>query len=567
VTLPVATVVHLGLALLCVMLGTSHLLIAVALRSDRMHRWMAANAFGFALVDLSIAGAGMDCGGLGARPLWIALGVIPCAPVFAGLLMVCWHVLGVDRTPRRRAIAVAFAAFGLLRTIEVVRQVTAPSGAGLTWESSALDPALWTTTPFWLGAIAVPAIWIGEALPALRTVGIRGAAMLAVAIPALALALRENLWIASGHAMPTLFGLAAIPIVVFSSMMVAIEYVTLHRKGDELSRYRPIRVLGSGGMGELLLATLTGAAGFERHVALKRVHSGAFDGGRTERLLDEARVAARLRHPNIVDVLDVGRLEDGWFMVMEYLPGASLAQLETVVGGGKLGEEILIAVAEATARGLAYAHAHGVVHRDVSPDNVMITFSGEVKLIDFGIAKLKPGAFFPPVEGATEAGRIVGKVSYLSPERARGELAGPASDVYALGVVLYELLSGRRPVEDDDRRKLLRAIRDGAPHPPLESRRPGVDPALAALVERMLAHSPAERPGAEQAASALGELAASRPRVELGEWLKALLPGSWALEQRIASGAPAPATLTGVIPAEVTEATRPVDYGTRSVPK
>jgi serine/threonine-protein kinase len=200
-------------------------------------------------------------------------------------------------------------------------------------------------------------------------------------------------------------------------------------------------------MGEVFLARHIGPSGFERTVVLKRVlpHLGS-DPRLVEMLLEEARLLARLEHPNIVQVFELGQHAGGYFLVMEYIHGLVLSdvigRLEDVgppVGLGAF-------VAREVCRALSYAHGLrdakgkplGLVHRDVSPSNIMLGTTGSVKLLDFGIAKALSSAEL------TDAGMIKGKPWYMAPERFAGEPADQKSDIYSVGVVLYEAITARR---------------------------------------------------------------------------------------------------------------------------
>jgi serine/threonine-protein kinase len=206
-------------------------------------------------------------------------------------------------------------------------------------------------------------------------------------------------------------------------------------------RYSLIRKIGAGGMAEVWKASASGAAGFRKTVAIKRVLPNL--GGDPEfvrRFVEEARVAAALVHPNIVQVFDFGELEPGvYFLAMEYVPGINLAGLAVAVEsrGRRLPPEVVILAAIETAKALGYAHTRTppIIHRDVSPQNLLVSFEGDVKLADFGIAKVSGTS--------TEAQGVRGKVGYLSPEQLAGKPVDPRSDLFSLGIVLFRLLTGR----------------------------------------------------------------------------------------------------------------------------
>jgi serine/threonine-protein kinase len=213
----------------------------------------------------------------------------------------------------------------------------------------------------------------------------------------------------------------------------------------------------------------------------------------------EAQLMARVSHPGIVQIYDIGYADEGLYYVAELVEGESLS---TRLRAGPLAPNEARDFAEQLCRALAQAHAKRVVHRDVKPANVLITAEGRVKIGDFGIARLAEGT----TDGA--GGTIVGTPRYMAPEQARGRPTTPATDVYGVGVVLYEMLAGRPPFTERAAVELaLRHVSD--PPPPLPARTP---PALAQIVERALAKDPADRyPGARQMADALAEADASAP--------------------------------------------------------
>jgi serine/threonine protein kinase len=268
-------------------------------------------------------------------------------------------------------------------------------------------------------------------------------------------------------------------------------------------RYRLGRVLGRGGMATVYAAR---DQELDRPVAVKLLHDHlAVDPHARARVLREARVAAGIVHPNVVAVYDLGEDEEGRpFIVMEQVEGETL--------GDKLRREGRIAHSEAVAlllqacAGVGHAHACGLVHRDVKPGNLLLRRDGTVKVADFGIARAADGT------ALTEVGTILGTAAYLAPEQARGERATPATDVYALGVVLYELIAGHTPYRFETVGE-LGALDDLAPPKPLRELDPGVPPALEEAVMRALARDPAYRP---QSADDLGrELSGDRTAATL----------------------------------------------------
>ncbi len=235
----------------------------------------------------------------------------------------------------------------------------------------------------------------------------------------------------------------------------------------------------------------------ERPVALKVLDEDQTgDEESLERFSHEARAAAQLAHPNIVAVLDRGQQDGRQFIVFEHVEGETLK--ERVARQGPLPLRDVAEIGAAIASALACAHANGVVHRDVKPQNVLLTADGVPKVTDFGIARSSASA------GSTDPGTVLGTSSYIAPEQARGERVGPATDVYSLGCVLFELLTGRPPYEGPTFYAVaVRHVRE--PVPDVRSARSDCSPELASLVERCLAKAPEERPAAGEAAAELAD--------------------------------------------------------------
>jgi eukaryotic-like serine/threonine-protein kinase len=216
--------------------------------------------------------------------------------------------------------------------------------------------------------------------------------------------------------------------------------------GRTFAHYRVTKSLGHGGMGDVYLAEDTR---LKRRVALKFLPSEvANDPIRLERLEREAQVVAALNHPNIVTVHSIERDGGTLFMAMEYLEGRTLA--DSIPRGG-LPLNRLLTLATQVVDAVVAAHGHGVVHRDLKPGNVMVLASDRVKVLDFGLAKLRdvPEAATLPTRELTGEGRIVGTVAYMSPEQAEGKPIDERSDVFAIGVMLYEMTTGERPFRGD----------------------------------------------------------------------------------------------------------------------
>ena len=300
-----------------------------------------------------------------------------------------------------------------------------------------------------------------------------------------------------------------------------------------LGPYRLGRRLAAGGMAEVFAATREGAAGFEKQVALKRILPHLVDDPElVEMFLDEARLASKLTHANVAQVFDFGEADGSFFIVMEWIRGKDLRRvMRAAAEAGVAVTPVQAAlVGQGVARALACAHGleddHGrplgLVHRDVSPQNVLVSFDGEVKLTDFGIAKIATG------RSRTAVGVIKGKCAYMSPEQARGEALDGRTDLFALGVVLWELLAGQPLFTGRSDPEILRAV-ERFEAPPLQSVRPEVPADLEAVVVRALGKDPAGRfATAGRMAAALGDVvlahAGSSEALDLGALMRRLFP-------------------------------------------
>ncbi len=266
-------------------------------------------------------------------------------------------------------------------------------------------------------------------------------------------------------------------------------------------RYELRGLLGRGGMAEVHDGWDTR---LNRAVAIKLLYSAfSADADARRRFEDEARAAAALNHPNIVAVHDCGEHGGAPFIVMERLPGRTLADEIAV---GPMPPRRVRETLDDVLGALATAHAAGILHRDVKPGNVLLTQDGSaMKVGDFGIAKTPGGAH-------TTAGQIVGTMAYMSPDRVAGAPASVADDLYAVGIVAYEALCGRRPYPQENPASLIRAILDGPP-PPIETVRPDVDAHLAAVINAAMARDGMGNrfASASQMRAALAEQPASTP--------------------------------------------------------
>src|SRR5918992_4223235 len=251
------------------------------------------------------------------------------------------------------------------------------------------------------------------------------------------------------------------------------------------NRYRLVKPLGSGGMADVYLAHDNI---LDRDVALKVMSTRyASDEEFVERFIREAQSAAALSHPNIVSIFDRGASEDGtYYIAMEYLPGGTLK--DHILKRGALPPQVAAEVALQTAEALRAAHNRGIIHRDIKPRNILITDSGDVKVTDFGIVRAADATT------TSHLGDILGTAKYTSPEQARGERVGAASDLYSLGVVLYEMLTGRVPFEVETPADVSAKHAAGPPPHPREVNSE-VPEGMDALVMRLLARDPEDRYG------------------------------------------------------------------------
>lgn len=280
------------------------------------------------------------------------------------------------------------------------------------------------------------------------------------------------------------------------------------RPGSDFEGYRIHRLLGQGTMGAVYLASNAR----RRLVAIKALAlAQQFDRddlpAARERFATEARSAARLKHPCIARVYTSGQARGIDYLVMQALPGCSLDRYAQPAR--LLPEPLALHVAASVGEGLAHAHAHGVLHRDVKPANVMLeAASRRVKILDFGLSRLTDNA-------RTRTGLVLGTPAFMAPELLAGSAAHPGSDLYALGVLLFQLLTARLPYEGDSMGALLRAIASGPPQA-LATLRPDLPAGLGALVARLLDKSPLTRP-------ADGTALAAELREHIARWSSAAL--------------------------------------------
>jgi len=268
--------------------------------------------------------------------------------------------------------------------------------------------------------------------------------------------------------------------------------------GKRLGKYEILALLALGGTAEIYLARIGGAAGFEKWVVVKCLHDHLADDTEFVKMfLDEARLAAYLDHSNIVQTMELGEYENRYYMAMEFLAGLSLAMMIRRAGerlpGGKIPVPLVLNMVAQSCAGLHYAHertANGkvlnIVHRDISPQNLVVSFEGVVKIVDFGIAKAEMR------ETRTRSGTIKGKFAYMSPEQCVANNVDRRTDVFALGVIAHELLTGRRLFKKASPYETYQAVLECNVEPPTKLNRE-LDPALDAIIMRAIAKEKEER--------------------------------------------------------------------------
>ena len=264
--------------------------------------------------------------------------------------------------------------------------------------------------------------------------------------------------------------------------------------GETFGRYQLLGLLGQGGMGRLYIAERRGIQGFVKIVALKRIQPHLADSKQLrEMFLNEARIAARLEHPNIVATYELGEVDSKYFISMEYLPGEDLSAIIAGCQDGRMPVAIAAALTQQAAQGLHYAHeardgqgkSIGLVHRDVSPRNIFVTYHGVVKLLDFGVVR-------GPDKQKSIPGVFKGKYGYCAPEQIEGGHIDRRTDVFCLGIALWECLTGTRLFEASTDVSTIDAVRSRPIEAP-STLRPEVPPELDAITLRALARDPERR--------------------------------------------------------------------------
>ncbi len=300
-----------------------------------------------------------------------------------------------------------------------------------------------------------------------------------------------------------------------------------------MGRYRVLDEIGIGGMGRVHLASVEGPGGFLKWVAIKRIHRHLItDPSAVQMFFDEACLAARISHPNVATVIDLGEDDEGYFIAMEYLHGEPLREIvrRAEDHGRRVPYDVACRILTDAAEGLHAAHeltdgaGHrlNVVHRDVSPHNLFVTYDGITKVVDFGIAKFRSRVT------TTNAAELRGKLAYMSPEQVRGETIDRRSDVFALGIVAWELTTGHRLFAAGHEGTIVMKIHGGDVPPP-SSIVPDYPRELEAVVMRALAPDRAQRYAtARDLARALQMMMLVRgtlvSRDDVATYLRALLP-------------------------------------------
>lgn len=262
-------------------------------------------------------------------------------------------------------------------------------------------------------------------------------------------------------------------------------------------KYLLLEKLATGGMAQLYRAKIIGVEGFEKFIAIKQILPHlAYEEELITSFIDEAKLAALLNHQNIVQIYDFGSMENSYFITMEYLFGKDLRAVNAKARekGSPVSLENALYLVSKVCAGLDYAHKLkdfqgkplNIIHRDISPQNIFLTYEGDVKIVDFGIAKAASQSTI------TQVGMIKGKVAYMSPEQAAGKVIDHRSDIFATGILLYELVAGRRMFQGDDTLQILSKVRE-AEFTPLGTLKGGLPEKLYDIVAKALAKDPKER--------------------------------------------------------------------------
>jgi len=335
----------------------------------------------------------------------------------------------------------------------------------------------------------------------------------------------------------------------FSTQRVPVPAALLGKPApSEFGQYTLLERIAVGGMAEVWKARMKGVEGFQKTVAIKKILSHLTDSSDfVTMFIDEAKLAAQLNHNNIIHIYDLGKIDDAYFIAMEYVEGKDLRTILNTARQKERSIPLGLALVVASALAAALDHAHrkkdfeghelGLVHRDVSPQNVLISYEGDIKLCDFGIVKAVTKA------SKTQMGALKGKLQYMSPEQAWGRPVDARSDIFSLGSLLFEMLTGRRLFSGESEMSVLDAVREGRVQAPRD-----LDPRLPlevnALVLKALARDPADRfqSAADMQREIDSSLSSLKPRPtahELAGFMQELFgPGARAAEAATAATAP-----------------------------
>jgi eukaryotic-like serine/threonine-protein kinase len=322
----------------------------------------------------------------------------------------------------------------------------------------------------------------------------------------------------------------AMPVISFA-LSIMLDDVS---PGQVLGRYELLMPVARGGMASVWAARLKGTRGFQKLVAIKTMLPGLVDDPSFERMfLDEASLASQVRHPHVIEIMDLGEQDRILYLVMEWVSGEALSIImKYAATRGGIPLPIAVHIATQTCRGLHAAHELrdsdgvlvGLVHRDVSPQNVLVTYDGVVKVVDFGVAKATAR-----LDTQTEAGQLKGKIAYMSPEQLRGEKIDRRTDVFALGILLYMMTTGKHPFRGEDQAQTIARISSDEPAILPSTLLPGYPPGLEACVMQALAKDSAKRyPSANDMLIGLTRALPSAMREstdeEVSEFIRRLLP-------------------------------------------
>lgn len=526
---------YLVLAGFAGVLACVHLAQGIVIRSDRTQFVLAALCLGFGLFDLAIAFSSAHTrAGASTWVGWHVMAAGSAAVLTVVVPMVAWQLFEVKLNRARQLVLGVAVVAGTARLISLCTLLG--DSEQLTWEVFHSLEHPWVAATSILCPIIGGGSWAVEGALAGRR-GVRSGWPMAVFGSVALVASVHGAGVTLGFIPPPdLFGLLTLPALSFVQVLSSVRFVqalqTANQPGGDLERYELLGKLGAGGMGEIFRARRRGPAGFLREVVVKTLVAG--DEGSKDRFLVEARLAAQLRHPNIVDVYDLGEHPGGFFIVMELISGVTLDAVlaRSIERAQPIPVDVVAELGAQMCRALSFAHAAGVIHRDTKQQNVMVSYAGVLKLIDFGIAQEVIAPIEPrtqatnaaPSAGLTQEGGVVGTPGYISPERLLGDPATVSSDLFAVGVVLYELLAQHRPFKARNPEAFVTAASERS-FVRLSTLRSDASTALIDAIERCLEPTPNGRPASAASLQALLEASLEGRRVDLVAWLEGLVGG------------------------------------------